>query len=260
MSFAPILRRARFTALASALVLAAASAQQQNPAPIPARPAAPSTAAAARPRFMLVVHGGAGTITRAEMTPQMDSAYRATLTRAIRAGYDVLERGGASLDAVTAVIRILEDSPLFNAGKGAVFTNAGTNELDAAIMDGRTLKAGAVAGLKHVKNPIELARTVMERSPHVMMVGDGAEAFAPVPFVWSDQYDTKIQTVGCIRGDDEVVIEHGSIEERRFVALFGRAGRLTGAIGFSRPRDLMRYRRLLADGSSFAAALAEARR
>lgn len=93
-----------------------------------------------------------------------------------------------------------------------------------------------------------------------LLLGDGAEAFAPVPFVWSDQYETKIQTVGCIRGDDEVVIEHGSIEERRFVALFGRDGRLTGAIGFSRPRDLMRYRRLLAERASFAAALAEARR
>src|SRR5207253_7641530 len=100
------------------------------------------------------------------------------MEEALMAGYHVLENGGASLDAVEAAIRIMEDSPLFNAGKGAVFTSAGTNELDASVMDGRTLKAGAVAAVKHIKNPIVLARMVMERSPHVMMVGDGAEEFA----------------------------------------------------------------------------------
>ena len=139
---------------------------------------APGASPPQRPQFMLVVHGGAGTIRRQDMTPAQDSAYRATLTQAIRAGYDVLRGGGASLDAVTAVITVLEDSPLFNAGKGAVFTNAGTVELDAAIMDGSALRAGAVAGVKHIKNPITLARLVMEKSPHVMLAGDGAEAFA----------------------------------------------------------------------------------
>src|SRR2546428_2308773 len=139
---------------------------------------APAASAPRRPQVMLVVHGGAGTIRRQDMTPAQDSAYRATLTQAIRAGYDVLRGGGASLDAVTAVITVLEDSPLFNAGKGAVFTNAGTVELDAAIMDGSALRAGAVAGVKHIKNPITLARLVMEQSPHVMLAGDGAEAFA----------------------------------------------------------------------------------
>lgn len=131
-----------------------------------------------RPEFMLVVHGGAGTIRRRDMTPAQDSAYRATLTAAIRRGYDVLRGGGASLDAVTATIEVLEDSPLFNAGKGAVFTNAGTNELDAAIMDGTGLRAGGVAGVKHIKNPIDLARLVMDKSPHVLLAGEGAEAFA----------------------------------------------------------------------------------
>ena len=139
---------------------------------------APAASVPQRPPFMLVVHGGAGTIRRQDMTPAQDSAYRATLTQAIRAGYDVLRRGGSSLDAVTAVITVLEDSPLFNAGKGAVLTNAGTVELDAAIMDGAALRAGAVAGVKHIKNPITLARLVMEKSPHVMLAGDGAEAFA----------------------------------------------------------------------------------
>ena len=130
------------------------------------------------PRFFLVVHGGAGTIRRAEMTAAQDSAYRVKLRQAIRAGYDVLRGGGPSLDAVIATITVLEESPLFNAGRGAVFTNAGTNELDAAIMDGASLRAGAVAGVKHIKHPIALARLVMERSGHVLLAGDGAEAFA----------------------------------------------------------------------------------
>jgi beta-aspartyl-peptidase (threonine type) len=128
--------------------------------------------------FGFVLHGGAGTIERSRMTPEREKAYRDKLTEALRAGYEVLNRGGACLDAVVAAITLLEDSPLFNAGKGAVFTNAGTNELDSSIMDGRTLKAGAVAGLKRVKNPILLARLVMEQSPHVLMTGEGAEVFA----------------------------------------------------------------------------------
>ena len=103
---------------------------------------------------------------------------QAAMNDALMAGYRVLAAGGTSLDAVQSAIVILEDSPLFNAGKGAVFTHEGTNELDASIMDGGTMKAGAVAGLKHIKNPIRLARLVMEKSPHVMMAGEGAEAFA----------------------------------------------------------------------------------
>jgi beta-aspartyl-peptidase (threonine type) len=112
------------------------------------------------------------------MTPERERAYRDKLTEALLAGFGVLKKGGACLDAVVAAITLLEDSPLFNAGKGAVFTSAGTNELDSSIMEGRTLKAGAVAGVKRIKNPILLARLVMEQSPHVMMTGEGAEAFA----------------------------------------------------------------------------------
>ena len=129
-------------------------------------------------RFKLVVHGGAGTILKSNMTPEREAAYRAALTQALETGHGVLKNGGSSLDAVEATIKVLEDSPLFNAGKGAVFTSEGTNELDASIMDGATLKAGAVAGIKRIKNPISLARLVMEKSPHVMMVGEGAETFA----------------------------------------------------------------------------------
>src|SRR5216117_3293619 len=129
-------------------------------------------------KFGLVIHGGAGTIERSKMTPQKEHEYRAGLERALRAGYEILKRGGSSLDATEVAVRALEDDPHFNAGKGSVFTSAGTNEMDAAIMDGKTLAAGAVAALKHVKNPISLARLVMEKSGHVMMDGEGAEAFA----------------------------------------------------------------------------------
>lgn len=125
----------------------------------------------------LVIHGGAGTMSRQALTPDMEKAIRADLDRALDAGYAVLKRGGSALDAVSAAAVILEDSTHFNAGKGAVFSAEGINELDAAIMDGATLKAGAVAGLRRVKNPIRLARAVMEKSPHVMLIGEGAERF-----------------------------------------------------------------------------------
>ena len=130
------------------------------------------------PRYSLVIHGGAGTMSRTSLTAEMEREYRAALDSALRTGQRILARGGTSLDAVEAVVRSMEDSPLFNAGKGSVFTSAGTNEMDAAIMDGSTLRAGSVAVLRHVRNPIGLARLVMEKSPHVMMVGDGAEDFA----------------------------------------------------------------------------------
>ena len=128
-------------------------------------------------KFGMVIHGGAGTIERSEMTAENEKAHRAGLEQALKAGYAILERGGSSLDAVQAAILVLEDDPLFNAGRGAVFTHEGTNELDASIMDGRTLNAGAVAALQHIRNPIILARLVMEKSPHVMLEGEGAEAF-----------------------------------------------------------------------------------
>ena len=130
------------------------------------------------PRLGFIIHGGAGTIKRGSMTPEKEKEYRDKLTEVVLAGYKALQDGKTSLDAVELAIRMMEDSPLFNAGKGAVFTADGRNELDASIMDGKTLKAGGVAGLHHVKNPITLARTVMEKSPHVLMFGAGAERFA----------------------------------------------------------------------------------
>jgi beta-aspartyl-peptidase (threonine type) len=130
------------------------------------------------PRLGFVIHGGAGVIKRGSLTPEKEAEYRKKLEEAVLAGYKALQDGKSGLDALEVAIRMLEDSPLFNAGKGAVFTADGKNELDASIMEGKTLKAGAVAGLHRVKNPITLARAVMEKSPHVMMVGDGAEKFA----------------------------------------------------------------------------------
>nr|WP_266369390.1 isoaspartyl peptidase/L-asparaginase [Tellurirhabdus rosea] len=129
-------------------------------------------------KITLVIHGGAGTITRSNMTPEKERAYNDALKQALQAGYAVLKKGGTSLDAIEAAIHVMEDSPLFNAGKGAVFTHDGKNELDASIMEGKNLMAGSVAGVTVVKNPISAARKVMEKSEHVMMVGKGAEEFA----------------------------------------------------------------------------------
>ncbi|HEX8576391.1 MAG TPA: isoaspartyl peptidase/L-asparaginase [Flavobacterium sp.] len=126
----------------------------------------------------IVIHGGAGTILKQNMPPELEAQYKAKLEEAVTAGHTILKNGGSTIDAVQKTITILEDSPLFNAGKGAVFTNQGKNELDASIMDGKTLKAGAVAGVTTVKNPIMLARAVMERSEHVMLAREGAEYFA----------------------------------------------------------------------------------
>ena len=126
----------------------------------------------------IVVHGGAGRIDRDALTPERERLYHATLEQSLRAGHAILKRGGSALDAVEAAIVIMEDAPVFNAGKGAVFTAEGKNELDASIMDGRALQAGAVGGVTTVKNPIRAARAVMEKSPHVLFTNRGAEKFA----------------------------------------------------------------------------------
>ena len=128
--------------------------------------------------IVLVIHGGAGTIKRENLNAEQEAEYHAALRSALDTGYGILRQGGSSLDAVVATLTLLEDSPLFNAGKGAVFNGNGQNELDASIMDGSNLNAGAVAGVKHIKNPIVLARKVMENSRHVLLTGEGAEEFA----------------------------------------------------------------------------------
>lgn len=151
------------------IVMIAGCESQQRAANSPTKEPGPIT---------LVIHGGAGTIRRENMTPEREKVYRDALKHALETGYGVLENGGKSLDAVIAAIKTMEDNPLFNAGKGAVFTNEGRNELDASIMDGSNLMAGAVAGVTTIKNPITAAYAVMTKSEHVMMVGNGAERFA----------------------------------------------------------------------------------
>lgn len=128
--------------------------------------------------YVLVIHGGAGTILKKNMTPEKEKAYQSALQQALEAGYSILSKGGSALDAVEAAVRVMEDCPLFNAGKGAVFTHEGKNELDAAIMNGKNLAAGSVALVTTIKNPISAARAVMEKSEHVMLIGMGAEKFA----------------------------------------------------------------------------------
>ena len=129
-------------------------------------------------KIALAIHGGAGTILRSRMTPALEAEYRGGLENALKTGWSVLEKGGRSLDAVEAAVCSLEDFPLFNAGRGAVFTHEGEVELDAAIMDGHNLKAGAVTFVKNIKNPVKLARLVMERTEHILLAGEGANQFA----------------------------------------------------------------------------------
>ncbi len=166
----------------------------------------------------IVVHGGAGTIDRSKMTPEREKAIRAALGEALDAGYRVLAAGGTSMDAVEAAVCILEDSPFFNAGRGSVFTSAGTNEMDAAVMDGATRKAGAVASVTGIKNPVRAARLVMDRSSHVMLVGDGAETFAreqglqfedAAYFFTQDRWDELKRTQ---ENEREMKKEHGSLD------------------------------------------------
>ena len=163
--------------------------------------------------FGVVIHGGSGIVPKKEMTADREAAYRETLSEALSKGYEILRNEGSSLDAIVEAVVILEDSPLFNAGKGAKFTSSGTNELDASIMDGKTLKAGAVAAVKHIKNPICLARLVMEKSQHVMMIGDGAEAFAheyDVEFVTEDYFYTDSRWKE-LQGEKDTGKQHGTV-------------------------------------------------
>ncbi|KAF0152192.1 MAG: peptidase T2 asparaginase 2 [Ignavibacteria bacterium] len=194
-------------------------------------------------KFGLVIHGGAGTILKKDMPLEKEAEYTAKLNEALSAGYKILENGGTSLDAVNAAINILEDSPLFNAGKGAVLTEKGEAELDASIMDGKTLAAGAVAGLKHIKNPINLARLVMEKSKHVMMIGSGAEEFAKQNnyefvdnkyFITEERWqqylkiketqDKKHGTVGCVALDKNGNLAAGTSTGGMMMKKFGRVG------------------------------------
>ncbi|KPH63253.1 isoaspartyl peptidase/L-asparaginase [Pseudoalteromonas sp. NEC-BIFX-2020_002] len=166
-----------------------------------------STIANTSTPFAIAIHGGAGTIEKSRFTPEQEKAYRAKLQEAVETGYKVLELGGESLDAVTAAINVLENSPYFNAGRGAVYTYDGSHELDASIMDGRGRQAGAVAGVKHIENPINLARLVMEKSVHVMLSGQGAEEFAKehgIPLVENNLFDTENRYKALLKAKEKL--------------------------------------------------------
>lgn len=161
----------------------------------------------------IAIHGGAGTIERSKFTPEKEKAYRAKLKEAVEAGYEVLNKGGESLDAVTAAINILENSPFFNAGKGAVYTYDGKHEMDASIMDGRNRQAGAVAGVKHIENPINLARLVMDKSVHVMLAKEGAEEFAKqqgVKLVDNKIFDTEHRYQALLKAKKKLDAAHSN--------------------------------------------------
>jgi beta-aspartyl-peptidase (threonine type) len=178
---------------------------------------------------VFAIHGGAGTLRREDFTPELEAEYRNALTEAVRRGYEVLQNGGEAPEAVEAAITFMEDSPLFNAGKGAVFTTDAANELDASIMDGSTLDAGAVTGVMHIKNPISLARTLMDNSRHVMLAGQGAELYAQhrgFELVTQDYFFTQR------RWDSLLAAKDGSTEFN-----FGETGTV-GAVALDGDRDL----------------------
>lgn len=220
--------------LAGTLVVLAASACRQSRSPeLPAAGSADTL----RQTWAIVIHGGAGDLAAENLTPETESAYRTSLAAAIDTGKRILQRGGSALDAVERTIRTLEDNPLFNAGRGAVFTHDGKNELDASIMDGSSLMAGAVAAVTDIKNPISAARAVMEQSPHVMLSGAGASEFArehgleivqPSYFFtdrrWNDLQEIlkkeKHGTVGCcaldVHGNLAAGTSTGGMDNKRY--------------------------------------------
>jgi len=193
-----------------------------------------------KPEWAIVIHGGAGNIDASNFSEERQMEYKTKLEEAIQAGSSILEKGGTSLEAVEASIHILENSPLFNAGKGAVFNAHGQNEMDASIMDGGSGKAGAVAGVRHIKNPISAAIAVMEQSPHVLLIGEGAEVFAHdkgleiVDTSWfytekrwqsyQKMKENKHGTVGCVALDQQGNIVAGTSTGGMTLKMPGRVG------------------------------------
>lgn len=180
-------------------------------------------------KAVIAIHGGAGAITRAQLSPEKELLYIKALSEIVEAGQALLEAGGSALDAVTEAVRMLEECPLFNAGIGAVFTHDGTHELDACIMDGNTLEAGAVAGVSHIRNPILAARQVLEHSPHVLLIGRGAENFAgqqglepvsPDNFFTQERWD-QLQRA---RANQQMVLDHDGGEPINPDTKFGTVG------------------------------------
>lgn len=172
-------------------------------------------------KYSIAIHGGAGTLIKGLMTPEKEEQYKAALDNALEKGYAILEKGSSAIDAVEVAVKCLEDSPLFNAGKGSVFTNEGTHEMDAAIMDGKTLEAGAVSLITGIKNPISLARDVMEKSEHVFLAGEGAMRFAKsldyqleAPDYFYDEL--RYQQWQEIKDSDTFQLDHSAEKDSKF--------------------------------------------
>ncbi len=164
-------------------------------------------------KVVLVIHGGAGTILKKNMTPEKETAYREKLTEALQAGYSILQKNGNSVEAVQAAIHVMEDSPLFNAGKGAVYTNDETQEMDASVMNGKDLNAGAVSGVTTIRNPIDAAIAVMNQSEHVMLTGKGAEEFAKIKglTIVDTSYfrsDVRLQQLRRVKEQEKMQLDH----------------------------------------------------
>jgi beta-aspartyl-peptidase (threonine type) len=186
-------------------------------------------------KFALAIHGGAGTILRSSMTAEKELSYKKALQDAIISGESILAKGGRSIDAVEAAIRTLEDNPLFNAGRGAVFTNEGKHEMDASLMNGKDLSAGAVAGVQNIKNPISLARGVMERSEHVFMAGLGAQEFAKkinAEFMADDYFFVQMRydQLQQAKESDTMILDHTVDKARPDESPFGREKKF-GTVG-----------------------------
>jgi beta-aspartyl-peptidase (threonine type) len=186
-------------------------------------------------KFALAIHGGAGTILRSSMTAEKELSYKKALQDAITSGESILAKGGRSIDAVEAAIRTLEDNPLFNAGRGAVFTNEGKHEMDASLMNGKDLSAGAVAGVQNIKNPISLARGVMERSEHVFMAGLGAQEFAKkinAEFMADDYFFVQMRydQLQQAKESDTMILDHTVDKARPDESPFGREKKF-GTVG-----------------------------
>ncbi|VTN25436.1 L-asparaginase [Klebsiella pneumoniae] len=179
-------------------------------------------------KAVIAIHGGAGAISRAQMTPEREREYVAALSTIVESGQKMLAAGASALDAVTEAVRLLEECPLFNAGMGAVFTRDQTHELDACVMDGYSLQAGAVAGVKHLRNPVLAARLVLEKSPHVLLIGEGAENFAishGMARVDNDLFSTpeRLLQLQEAKAGGEIILDHHAapLDERQKMGTVG---------------------------------------
>lgn len=196
-------------------------------------------------KAVIAIHGGAGAISKSQITPEQEQQYLHALHDIVNAGSVCLEKGGTALDAVTLAVSMLEDNPLFNAGKGAVFTHQATHELDAAIMDGRTLACGSIAGVRHIKNPIHLARAVMEKSQHVFFIGEGAEVFARqqgLSMVSSDYFSTpeRYQQLLKAQGQQKVLLDHDAASHAQIIPPLDEKNKMgtVGAVALDKDGNL----------------------